>query len=102
MSLSPLSDMLKIKRAQQKSAFDEVSGVLEQFKKIASEVIPASLQGLYEIGYISEGILYLHIEHASHAQELTFYKHILLRKMAMTQKKIALSDIRIVQKRKSA
>lgn len=100
MSFSSLHDMLKPKKHQHETAFAGVTAIYDGFKKIAQETLPKNLQNLYTIGFIKEETLYLYVEHAAHAHALTIYKHILLRKMAMTQKKIVVSDIRITQKRK--
>lgn len=100
MSFSSLSDILQPKKTQQDAAFQEVHDIFKSFKKIADETIPKNLHTLYSIGHLSEGTLFLEVEHATHAHALSLYKHTILRRMAMGHKKILISDIRITQKRK--
>ena len=102
MSFASLGDIIGPKKQQQNTLFEETTKIYDAFKKIADETLPQNLKQLYSIAHISEGTLFLEVEHASHAHALTVYKHLLLRKLAMGQKKILVSDIRITQKRKTA
>lgn len=100
MSFASMGDILQSKKQQNQSSFDAVAAAISFFKKTASEIIPEEVRRYYTIGHLTNGIMYLEVEHASYAQAINFYKHILLRKMAMSQRSIGISDIRIVQKRK--
>ncbi len=100
MSFASLHDILGLKKQQRNTAFDEVTAAFDAFKKVAHETLPQNLQNLYTIGHIEKGVLYIHVESAAHAHALSMYRHTLLRKIAMTNKKILISDIRITQTRK--
>lgn len=100
MSFSSLHDILGPKKQQHNAVFDELASIFSVFKKIANETIPQNLHASYSIGHLEKGTLYLEVESAAHAHALSLYRHTILRKMAMTNKKILISEIRITQKRK--
>lgn len=100
MSFASLNDILGSKKQQRNAAFDEVTLAFNAFKKVAQETLPKNFHDLYTIGHLEKGTLYIEVESAAHAHALSLYRHTLLRKMAMTNNKILISDIRISQKRK--
>lgn len=102
MSFSSLHDILGTKKQQHNTVFDEMTIAFNAFKKVASETLPQNLHNLYTIGHLEQGTLYIHVESAAHAHALSLYRHTILRKMAMTNKKILISDIRITQKRNNS
>lgn len=102
MSFSSLQDMMGKKKLQHDEVYREATDVFSLFRRVANEVLPENIHDLYTIGHLNEGTLYIEVENGASAQIITLHKHVILRKMAMSQKKILVSDIRITQKRKQA
>ena len=99
MSLDPLGDILKTRKNGQRNNMQVVQDIFGSFKDVANSILPEKLRDSYSISHLDGGILYIGVSHAAYAQELSAYRHLILRRLAMRDTKIHISDIRIQQKR---